>query len=328
MALALAGADSLLQPFADTFLGLMGLPQINFDPNQFFQSVLVDLVPEVTVLRWGPWVINQTPVPVLTVAGANWFTHYSTLWKNLVMPGLDDGVLTIESQAASALPLFPFPSGYIPDSEPPYYPQIFDLGLGVPDDTGQVGVSLPIPTVNGLLRGTGFYLDQWWDPQLFSWHPLLPSTYVAGACVPEISVTGMLQPVDKHDLFHSLLPYANHHWFLQTASSHSGPFSFDGTGGLFSDPIFGDPPANEEVCVVTDPNAYVPYLYSDQHYVQLLRPEVADLMEETVKGWRVTFTIPWIDETVTWWIWKRTYHRTAGWDTMTECDYVYQYAVP
>jgi hypothetical protein len=302
-------------------------------------SVLFDLVPQVAHAIWGPR-IAQTPVPTLTVAGAHptadpfaSINPKLSFLKRLFSPGLDDGVLTGNTQCASPNPPARWPSGYIARRTP------LDVALNAP---------LPFTPFARLVfdfgnpdRGVGFYLDQRIDRLLApgATNPArVEPYYTAAECLPSLAPDGMVQPVDllrsialwiAHPLTNPLNRYANHYSFLLSTSDHytgpTGPYQGSTAyNGLCYEETFTTNQAcqgtnvdnNEEVRAITDP-----FVYS------------SGLVSQTLKTLPVQVTRgkhPW------WgppagrkkkWIWKRTYHLLDGWETLTENDYVYRYVL-
>jgi hypothetical protein len=80
--------------------------------NSFYllqDSVLWDLVPQVMQTQWSSR-INDTPVPVLTVAGAS--DHLLWPLKYFFQRGFDDGVVTMDSACGRTVPIWAWPSGF------------------------------------------------------------------------------------------------------------------------------------------------------------------------------------------------------------------------
>lgn len=302
------------------------------------KSVLMDLVPEVTQLLWRPW-ISRTPVPTLTTASGHPtadptgdVTPKRSFMKLLFSRGMDDGVLSGDSQCATPNPSRRWPSGYIAKRT------AIDVALNgtVP---GTPFARLVFDKGNPQ-RGIGFYLNQRIDRLLApgSAKPPRSPYYTASVCVPALAPDGMVQPVDKAAslalwaLFPKANPLrrrANHYSFLISTSDHyTGPTGpYQGVGpfdGLCYEETFGIGQAcqasnlnnNEEVRTITDSFVYTSGLVS---------PAVKQLQVEEVRGKR-----PWWGP-ANWrkkrWVWKRVYHRAAGWETLTENDYVYRYVL-
>lgn len=312
--MAVAGLASVLQPWLCPLVDnvLQGLNRAGFistplscsNLNIFAplaNSVLVDLIPLVTELRWGPY-IGSSPVRTVTVVGGH--PSYLAPLKNILQPGFDDGVLCINSMVGNPN-LSPFwPSGYLPSF--PFGPiQMYDMG---------------IPINRGIL----YYIDQTLNPIG------LAHLGVAAGATPWTSPTGMLQPVGA-TLFGPWDPksrYPLHFSYLQSASDHfadSTDENYGYHGEHYRDT--GTSTNFEEVRVLTNAQVYSPYsiAYYPHDNQPLLSPACTPGVEEIVKGRNVTFTIKIFGHkfTKTWWIWKRRYHRLIGSDTLVEADYVY-----
>jgi hypothetical protein len=283
-------------------------------------SILIDLQPAVVSTLWNPF-IHTTPVPTITIAGghpfgvdgagiANWAIH----------PGLDDGVVTMSSQTGN--PNFEtglFPSGYWRTSNPF---KVYDMGISIG-------------------RANSYYMHQ----TLFT-----APGYIGGASVTHLSPTGMVQPVS------STAPatrcenrYANHYSFLQSASDHYtgprgksvsdgfDPTNFPGSSG-YQPPNYryadGYGHNDEESRSITDLDIYARGLVS---------PAVATMQYEHIRGLNITIPIPIPNLSFKccppkfkfWWswyyivipIWERKYHNMVGYQSETECSYVYKYVL-
>ncbi|MCB9277340.1 MAG: hypothetical protein H6562_00375 [Lewinellaceae bacterium] len=152
-------------------------------------SILVDLTPPVSKMLWGP-LFNQTPVPVLTVAGGHPGGLGISLGTRRILPGLDDGVVCTNSQSGSPSLLYPDPYGYIPPAT-----RIYDLGISAK-------------------RALPFYIDQYLTPALAGY-----------GSIPFLAPDGMVQPVAVLPV--SAPRYANHFPFLQSTSEHNHPMQPD-----------------------------------------------------------------------------------------------------
>jgi len=293
------------------------------------RSVLVDLVPAVMQNLWGPW-INSTPVPTLTVAGGHPTSDGSDgllrfpIIKILFSAGQDDGVLNENSQCANPSLFLNWPSGYKP-SYRPYHANVWDMG--VPFD-----------------RALGFYEAQVWDTFL---RPV--GAQIAGGCTPWVSPDGMVQPVSA-TYADSTLRYNNHYSFLQSTSDHFiGPLedqqSGSGAGTYLPTECYletvgtdhwclGNSEDNsEETRVITDPAVYqrvCPPGVVDTGQpacAALVNPVVGGLVVRQVRGKFISFKLCHHCTRHTLWFWRRVYDRLAGWQTMTENDYVFKYVL-
>jgi hypothetical protein len=292
------------------------------------RSVLVDLVPAISQGLWGKTIGNM-PVATLTTAGGHPTANgidkatgsslaFTLIDKLLLLPGLDDGVLTMNSQCANPEPAITWPSGFTPRS---FFRggNVFDMGVP-------------------LHRGIGFFLAQVVDPRIASPGP------VAGACTPYVSPDGMVEPWSSG--ISPLKRYKNHYSFLQDVSDHYiGPLNFEAPFGetacyLDTDPLLwpshncgkpGHGDNSELVRVITNPVVYAPptgcpVSGGGPGCASLVNPAVQGLVEQSVRGPHFSFRI--FHHTHTWWLWKRTYdllkHSGGEW---TENDYVYNYVL-
>jgi hypothetical protein len=301
-----------------------GLPVI---PN----SVLVDLVPAVMQALWGS-TLNSTPVPTLTVAGGHPTSDGFDssvklgLLKVLFNPGLDDGVLTDNSQCANPNLFVGWPSGYhaVPR---PLHANVFDMGID-------------------LRRAIGFYHAQIWDTSF------RPSAQISGGCTPYLSPDGMVQPVlFVNPLFSPWNRYNNHYSFLQSTSDHFiGPLNdqqngggagsyiatdcylqteeFGGTGHVCENYSVDN---NEEIRVIDDPSVYhrvCPPGVVDTGQpacAALVNPAVGGLVQREVRGHYIQFKL--FHKVRRLWFWRRAYDRLTNWQAWTENDYVFKYVL-
>jgi len=276
-------------------------------PPAVMQSILIDLIPEYTQAKWGPF-IATVPVDVLTVAGGQEESGVGGMVQNLMHRGLDDGVLSMDCQCGNPTPQLACPTTYTP-----YAPnKVFDMGIPVG-------------------RAIRYFYEQ-----------KNPGMQFNGGCIPFLSPTGMVQPVAVFQP-NALARYPRHYSYIQSASDHlTGPRGFGADSHSPFDPNnanatsgyqlpnkyypSGVGPNWEEVRVITNS-----YLYNSG----LVNNAVSTMVNETVRGLNFSFTIwyptfrnwrlKWVSKTFTFWVWKRKYHilRDAG--TKTECDYVYEY---
>ncbi|HWW52370.1 MAG TPA: hypothetical protein VNY84_01280, partial [Acidimicrobiales bacterium] len=284
--------------------------------STFPSSVLMDLVPQVMQVVWGPW-IDATPVPTLTTAGGHptsidagpvGKTLVQNLVRHVLHEGFDDGVLTDNSQCANPNPTASWPSGYVARPGIPLLVRVFDFGHPQ--------------------RGVGYFIDQAIDPKLAG--NSLP-VFAAGACTPFVAPDGMVQPINYSGTLalwatrpdNPLDRYKNHYSFLLTASDHSigptGPFELPGLcyeeTSLLSNTHHcnNDNSDNyEETRAITDPAIYS---------TGLVNSAMKTMVVESVKGKRIKIGKK------KFWIWKRVYHTLAGSKQMIELDYVFKYVL-
>lgn len=281
-------------------------------PEIVNNSILIDLIPEYTNLRWGSY-INSVPVPTLTVAGGHLENGLEGFLQNQVHRGNDDGVLSMD--CACGNPTFQL-------NAPTYFEatsivKAFDMGIEPH-------------------RGAYYFFEQ-------KAPGLLTSYQFNAGCIPFLSPTGMVEPVASFS-GNSMDRWRNHFSFIQSTSDHFGgprgrgadhgaPFILSNainTSG-YQAPLFdyvtSDGTRNwEESRVVTDPSIYTN---------GLVNGAMINSVYEEQRGLEISFTIywpefynwrlKWVGHTFSFWIWKRKYHLLENSQTKTECDYVYQY---
>lgn len=302
-----------------------GLPSIPSVIDYAFtakKSVLVDLCPPVSQLVWMYPIstLNLNPVRTLTIAGGdpgNSSVGNSLLLKALLLPGFDDGVLTLECQTGNPLP------ASLPNIP---IPSVYSLAYGLISAPGVYFPTSKLKAVDmGIKphRAASYYIAQFKEE-----HSL--SGAASAGCTPFISPTGMVQPFNYNSFTrNSLLRYTKHYSFLQSTSYHnSGPkgtLAF-GNAPYYSNlytPSFGEN-NNEEESVITN-NA----VYTDG----LVSPSFKGLMERTLKGPHKTFKfkVPFCKKCKTYsktiWLWQRNYDRLHDFENKLECDYIYQYVL-
>lgn len=150
--------------------------------------------------------LDRTPVRTLTVAGGH-PSGVAREVKRTMLRGYDDGVLTINSQAASPNTVGDWPSGYHFSGD---YKTLKDMG---------VPVNRSLWAIRQLDRRRGYYRDKKVDPMI--------SALVSAAVTPYLSPTGMREGKDELSSTQdpNLDPftrYTNHFDFLQSASDHFG----------------------------------------------------------------------------------------------------------
>jgi hypothetical protein len=255
-------------------------------------SILVDLVPAITRIRWRSY-INDISVPVFTLAGGHPSAILGPL-KYIIQPGFDDGVLTMDCANANNNPLILGPSCFIGNP-------IKAFDMGVP-----------------LVRGVEYFLDQ---------KRIIPGIF-ATASTPYLSPTGMVEPVystilNPQNHFHnhfSFVQSSKEHWFYATEPDSSGNFPCD-----YKRTFPGGSTNNEESLVVTDPNLFKPSLID----ASIIAEMGETIRHKIIYFPRIKFVyrhgIP--RPTVYWrefYIWKRTYHKLND-NCMYDVDYAYKY---
>lgn len=285
---------------------------VEISPEMFtitHQSILRDLVPLVAKFKWGPYV-NTSPVPTITISGGHAIgADKANILNVAIHPGLDDGVVTMSSQAGN--PNFEtgkVPSGYFRNG---LFTKVFDMGI----EKG---------------RAILYYLHQ----TLFT----SPNGYVGGAAISHLSPTGMVQPVG------TIIPitscenrYDNHYSFIQSASDHyigprghspNHPDNYvksnhtNSTG--FKPPNylykFGEGVHCEEVRTITSNDIYTKGLVG---YIPMVEHKKSLDIEICIKIKFLNFKkcLPKIP------IWRRTYHTLEGSKENCECSYAYKYVL-
>lgn len=322
IAVALQGTQavngaSLLCTIADQLFAVAGscqAPDMSFVPT----SILYDLLPRVSQQVWGP-VSNGSPVPTVTFAGATPRGNQAGGLTKVFLPGVDDGVETMNSACGNPNPVFPGQYGSA-GVNPPSGMRVASLALAFEfsEDPGVLARSVRnfMSQRNHLTPGIGVS-----DPR-----------YLAGTCAPNLSPTGMVMLVE--DAFggtqrDARARFANHYSFIMSLGEHS----YDGGG----DPVnpwpssISAPPGalrqywpsdetinREESVVVTDGAIYTRTI--DTNGTRLVKPVATD---EIVRGRKVRFRL--FGKRYTWWLWKRTYHLAHRWEWMQSSHYAYEF---
>jgi hypothetical protein len=323
----IASASNVLCPVVDELFGIHNA--CNADLTFVASSILRDLIPAVAQGVWGRDVENS-PVPTVTLAGGHPRGNQALGLTQWFLPGMDDGVVTMNSSCGNPNPVFPHVA-------PP-------SGLSVSQRVKAFEFSEWLPR---LIRGTKLWVSQ---NQLMA--PPPGPSYLAGACTPYLSSAGMVLPVSNDWSGTSVdtrRRYRNHYSFIQSLAEHS----YDGggspapamwpsyVGGPASD-LRQYAPLNatgttevwginvEESRVVTDPTIYTRML--DANGTHLLKPLDMRVVE---RGRRIAFHMPFnIGNCVRQgtlkyychrWLWKRTYHLADKWENKQSSHYAYEY---
>lgn len=311
MAVALAAvpvttASNLLCSIADVLFKTNN--SCNADTSFAASSILRDLMPVVAQGVWGP-AVNATPVPTVTVAGGHPIGSFGVngLAKPL-LPGLDDGVVSMNSACGNPNPVLTgvlAPSGFavlIPV-------KAFDFST----DPGRFA------------RGA----KNWLSHKNLRAIPPLPH-YLAGACTPYVSPTGMVMPAlaaFRYTPWDSRKRYNNHYSFLQGSIDHgydpgltnAWP-SISGQGaGVVREYEYALTSNVEESSAVTDPAIYG---FIDGNGTHLVHPSFARI-HEVVRGSSKSFKLFGKKRTI--WFWKRTYHLLEQWEVKQSSHYVYEF---
>ena len=332
MALALVGApganaSNVLCPIADQLFGTTN--SCNANLQFLLTSSLRDLMPGVSQGKWGA-AINDSPVPTVTIAGGHPRGNAAGGLSQWFLPGVDDGVVTMNSACGN-------PNSVVPGDSPP-------SGFLITQPLKAFEFSTFNPR---LVRGGKLLVSQkntMVTPQF---------GYLASPCTPWLSAAGMVMPVANSFAGtgrDARARYRNHYSFIQGLAEHS----YDGggspppalwpsyTAGLASvlreyDPSVAlgvsAPGLNvEESRAVTDPGIYSRML--DTHGTRLVKPLDMRVLERGKKiRFRMPFDIGNCEQTTrpllkyrcTRWIWKRTYHLADKWEQKQASHYVYEY---
>lgn len=274
-----------------------------------FQSILRDLVPLVSKIKWGPFV-NSSPVPTITISGGHAAgVDGAGILNVAIHPGLDDGVVTMSSQAGNPnWETGAKPSGYWRFG---LFTKVFDMGIEK-------------------ARAIRYYLHQ----TLFT----SPNGFVGGAAITHLSATGMRQPVGSITPAYSCENrYDNHYSFLQSASDHyigpRGKSPSEGYDKSNHNNTTGFTPPNynydygkgvhwEEVRAISDNDIYskglVGYIPIDVH---TKGEDIVIRRCFKIFGKTICIGLPRIP------IWRREYHTLQGSKENCECSYAYKYVL-
>lgn len=279
------------------------------DTSFFPQSIFRDLMPLVAQGVWGP-ILDKSPIPTVTLAGGHPIGDQASATKP-VLPGLDDGVVSMNSSCGNPIMVQPpllAPSGAMVTS----LVKAFEFSEN--------------PAL--LARGVKQYISQKDFGSALPPGPL----FLAGACTPYLSPTGMVIPVLANmnaTPWNTRKRYKNHYSFIQGVVNHS----YD-PGGVSSNlfPSVQGLPASttrhyksfatidnpEETSAVTDAKIY--QQFADGTY--LVHPSFAT-MHEYVFGRYYKYKL--FGKTRRIWVWKRTYHLLDKWQIKQSSHYVYEF---
>jgi hypothetical protein len=296
------------------------------------QSVLVDLSPPVMNTVWRPF-MTATPssvtnvVPTVVVAGAHPTKLMPFHWQAPVLPGYDDGVLSVDSQLGRPwTPLMPRSLTF----------NAWGLAGARYYDRGS-------PTA----RAIPYFLDQTFE---VARRPLAR----AAAPNPFLTPNGMVLPsVSLFEVPAASSGLPNVFSFLQSTAGHlfrrrvgntnrpdsqpnnavngcaPGSYSYQPTGNLYG------PQANvnEESRAVFDSSVYTTrgrnhfaFVEAATGPIPLLSPTLAGAIEGEAKGRYIRLRIKFLHIDRTFWIWKRQYVRMRGWQCRDEIDYAFEFA--
>ncbi|HEV2644550.1 MAG TPA: hypothetical protein VGT98_17690, partial [Candidatus Elarobacter sp.] len=289
---------------------VLSLPNTCLLDTSFFpQSIFRDLMPVVAQGVWGP-ILNESPVPTLTLAGGHPIGDQASTTK-VVLPGLDDGVVSMNSSCGNPIMVQPplvAPSGAMVTSLVKAFDYSEDAAL--------------------LARAVKNFISQ----QDFELAVPPGPLYLAGACTPYLSPTGMVMPVLANmnaTIWNTRKRYKNHFSFIQGVVNHS--YDPGGVNSNLFPSVQGLPATTtrhyktfasidnaEETSAVTDPAIY--QQFSDGTY--LVHPSFAT-MHELVFGRSYQYKL--FGKKHRFWIWKRTYHLLDKWQKKQSSHYVYEF---
>jgi hypothetical protein len=292
----LAKIVCMVQPsevlFSTVWNSLSSTSSVGITPLIIGNSILVDLVPEISRARWGNY-INDISVPVFTVASGHPSAVIGPL-KPIILPGFDDGVETMDAANGNNNPLILGPSSFF--SANPV--KVFDMGIPI-------------------IRAIDYFLDQKRN---------LPGVFAAGSTA-YLSPTGMVQPVSSV-IVDPQNHFNNHFSFIQSSSEHLQPDITDLKNYFDCDywrtSIEGST-NNEEQLVVSNASLFTQSLIDPSIISQMGET----LRERHIwYPWiKIVFRRGLPRITIYWkkfYIWKRTYHKLND-NCMYDVDYCYKY---
>ena len=327
LAAPVAAVSNFLCPIVDAVFGTQNA--CNADLSFVGTSILRDLIPAVSQGVWGS-AVNASPVPTVTLAGGHPLGNQAGGLTSRFLPGVDDGVVTMNSACGNPNPVFPYllpPSGFSVTSPI----KAFDFSEFGDRLTRAAGI---LAAQKHMMVGTP------WPG------PVIGPLYLAAACTPYLSATGMLMPVAQAFTglpFDARKRYNNHYSFIQSLGEHS----YDGGGHAPNEwpSKYGFPASDlreyspvpamtkmlEDSRAVTDGSVYTRQI--DHNGTYLLKP--LD-MREIVRGRKITFKMPFnvggckkpSGATLyrcQRWVWKRTYHLADKWQQKQSSHYAYEF---
>jgi hypothetical protein len=269
-------------------------------------TILRDLMPGVAQGVWGP-AIAQSPVPTVTIAGGHPSGNQFGVTKFLP-PGVDDGVISMNSACGNPWQVKPGPR---PPSGSTMKSMVKSYDMGIAS----------IRAIKNFISQKDFQA-----PPPF--HP-----YLAAACTPHLSTTGMVMPVLNalaNTLFDAHRRYPNYFSFIQGSNDHahegggdpSNPWPSASSQSAVHARVYRESYGAtnaEETSAITDARIYA--RAADGTY--LVHPAFSGQMGEYVRGRKVTFKL--LGKKRTWWIWKRTYHLLNHWKEKSGTSFAYEY---
>ena len=276
-------------------------------------SVLVDLVPAVAKWKWGS-AVDHTNVPTVMLTGAHPSKVYP--FKTILLPGFDDGVLSINCQTANPNPPNLWPSGFIVRGGVLGKALTFDMGTAVHQP----------------LRAAYYYSDQVIEGALF--HPAIPN-FIASGPVPYLSPTGMIQSVGfEFPIPTGFSPMARHNMHYSYISSAADHFVWrKGTNSPDYDDTWHERNFEETRTILQgdEPALYANYfppgpVHTPGDDEPLLTAGCLPEVEEREDGIHVQFPLKSLTKlhAKKLWLWKRKYHLLKGFQMKMASDYMYE----
>jgi hypothetical protein len=304
-AVPVASGSNILCAISDMLFGTSN--SCNADTSFVASSILRDLIPVVSQVVWGP-AVDSTPVPTVTVAGGHPLGNFAGITKPF-LPGLDDGVVSMNSACGN--------------------PNLVLPGLLAPSGVAVLNPvrAFDFSTDSGRLARAA---KNWLSHKNLKAIPPLPQ-YLAGACTPYVSPTGMVMPAlaaFRNTPWDARKRYLNHYSFIQGSIDHSydpgdssnrWPSTLGQGAGVVRAYKHAFTTNTEESSAVTDPAIYG---FIDGNGTHLVHPSFARI-HEVVRGRRIRFKLFGSKRTI--WIWKRTYHLLDKWEVKQSSHYVYEF---
>lgn len=305
----LAGNFLATQALSSCDLSTLNIPQGKLS-EVMDKSVLVDLYSVVAKLLWADQFYKHARIPTITVAGgylgipSNGVGLAESLFaKYLIIPGLDDGVVTMDCACGRQPTLL---GGR-------YFPSSFRSGIFIWKnfDLG-----------NKFLWKS---LGQWIEMR----KTFLPLKF-NNSCISGRTPSGMLTYLKTPDNSGPATRWNNHYSFIQGTLYHYEPHDVGINGYDYYEGEERSISNYEESLVITDPQIYA---------LNIVNPVINVDMRQRVKRKTIGFHIPWIKKKrgfpwfkLTWKyieivIWKRTYHNLGDSENNDVVSRVYDYVL-
>lgn len=177
------------------------------------------------------------------------------------------------------------PTNWVAGTGPTALPSLWDRGMP------------------NLIRSARFFSEQVREP--------LVQLRAASGCTPYKTPWGMLVNPLWSLKKNPTTFYPNHFAFIQTAENHGGSRRwFSQEDGLQG----GEQPGMEDVRANHDDSIYT---------LNLVNTSMKDAQVESIRGRAIRFRLGTKRHKI--YLWKRTYHRLSGWDSLPAAEYVYRY---